>query len=206
MSKPVSKDLLKFLFQDSQRDAQLDAYLETLAEEADHEKDIASKKSPLEKALKSAEVPTGDMELDPVRGYVLTFGNADDYEKAKRALESPEGMHAMAELGWLATDMGDREGTEASDKFQFNFIEIAGTNDEPSDVEKAADVETSEMEKVAKDSFEFVNGDIEDREDEKPSQDKDKGVGDAKDGADPKGSVKGGKVSEAMKIAQRRRK
>lgn len=210
MTKPASNDLLKFLFVDSQKDAELDAYLELLSEEANREEDLKSKKSPLEKALKSVEIPTGGLEIDPVRGYVITFDSSDDYKKAKTALKSPEGMHAMAELGWLAADMGDQEGTEASDKFQMNFIEIAGANEEPSDVEKAADLEKSEMEKVAKDSFDFVNGDIEDREDEKPSQDKGKGVGDAKDGKDPEGKPKGtakseSVVTEALKIARRRR-
>lgn len=194
--KPANKDLLKFLFDDSQQAAQLEAYLEMLSEESGHEEELKSKKTPLEKALKAVDVSTSGLTLDPIKGYVLTFDNSADYQAAKGSLESAEGMGAIAELGWVMADDGETDSLGAG-KYKMTFIELLGFDDEPSHIEKAADLEQSDMEKVAKDSFDFVNGDFKEREDEKPTQDKGKGVGDAKDGSDPKGKPKGGKANEA---------
>lgn len=191
MSGKANSGLLKLLFEDSPKDDALASYIEMISEEMEYQADLKSKKSPLSAALKKLGVIVTGLKEDPTVGYVLSLSR-EDYKEAQTTLETPEGMHALAELGWLATFSGDKDATGEGD-CQVNFIEITG-DEEPSDEEKKPDLEQSDMDKIAKDSYEFVHDPLPDREDIKAS-DSTKGVGDAKSGKDPEGTPKGTKKS-----------
>ena|ERR1044071_576355 len=146
-------DLLRFLFVDSQAQDELDDYLLALQEEMDRQEDLEGKSAPLRQALEKAEVSLKDMELelDPEEGWCLTTACPVAFKAAVARLSSPEGMHALASADWAASSQGDLAATQADGSYRIVFTEISG-NEEPSDIEKADD-----MEKIAKDSFDFVN-------------------------------------------------
>lgn len=177
-----SKDLLKFLFVESANNAsmELDEYHALVAEEMDKAESMETQNGDLKKVLSKLDI-SSDVEVDPERGHAIDFEDAEEFNKAVAKLRSVEGLTELGEAGWIASVAGDidPEGEELS----IIFTSI-GDNDLPDNTTELADVE-----KLAKDSYEFVNDPLPDREDEKPTQDKGKGVGDAKDGEKPK-SVK----------------
>lgn len=204
MSKKDSNQaLLKFLFDESQQDAELDSYLDKLAEEMAWQKELETRKAPLQKALQSIDIPTKGLTMDPDRGFVLTLDSAEEYKKASTTLRTPDGMHALVELGWLSAVMGDVAGTEAEGVFKINFIGVTG-DDDPSDVEKAADLEKSDIVKIEKDSLEFVNEPLSDREDIKATDDDQKGMSKAQPGKDPEGTPKGSRKNESARVVARK--
>lgn len=185
-----TSDLFKFLFEDSQSDSQLESFAQELAEEINSAERLQAKKTPLKKALGDIGVELSYFELEEcpdISGYVLTTTDGDSYKNAHRLLNSPDGMHALAELGWFFA-FGDRDATDG--ELSIFFSEILG-DEEPSDTEELVDIE-----KLAKDSYEFVNQGLEPREDEKSTNDKSKGVGKSKDGEKPKGVKESGGAAE----------
>jgi hypothetical protein len=182
----MANPLLKLLFEDSPEQDKLESYLLQLDEEMKELEGLEVKKAPLEKALKSIEVPKGELTMDP-SCYVMRYDNARDYRRAVELLHSPDGMHALAELGWLAAVGG--EVTQDKGEFTVSFIPVTG-DEEPSDEEKTPDLEKSDAKDIAKDCLDFVNEPLADREDIKAT-DSDKGVGKAKSGSDPEGKPKG---------------
>jgi hypothetical protein len=171
--------LFKFIFEDSQEADHLEAYLSDLAESWSSDERLEGKKAPLQAALKKAGVELSSFELSPASaqgGFMLRTSCPEVFNQAVEALSSPDGLAAMAEGGWLAAMGGDR-GTSAEGQFEIYLVSIDG-DEEPSDSEKLVN-----MDKLAKDSYDFVNEPLSDREDEKSSGDNQKGVGSAKDGA-----------------------
>ena len=188
-------DILRFLFQDSQEQSELESYLQEVADaEKPGDVELKTLKSPLAAALKKVGVDMAEFELEEAPeqgGFCLSTGNADVFKKAIEQVRGPDGMHGLAELGWLATAGGDQEGTDAEGRFEIYLVNITG-DEEASDTEELSDVS-----KLAKDSYEFVHDPLPDREDIKVSSPEiatdanQKGKEKAIDGEQPKGTPKG---------------
>jgi hypothetical protein len=208
---------LKFLFEDSQKDEELAHYLDEVAEEADKLDKIETKKAPLKAALKKIGLDIKDFELDidPEQGGLRwTTSCPEMFKQAEKALRSPDGLNAMAELGWLAAVGGDQRGTDADGCYEIYFVDIAEhPGADGTDNSKTAP-EADSLERLAKAAFDFVNQNMPGAEDEKASSDNQKGMTKATSGAQPTGTVKGGgkakklsdsQLSEVDKILHQRR-
>jgi hypothetical protein len=137
-------DLIKFLFQDSQEETQLEAILEECA----GVERLEVKKQPLASALKSLGV-RNDVELDS-DGYVLLYGDYDEFAADMTALTSPDGINALAELGWIVANSGDISGpgTMELPEFKIKFFEV--NCPEPSDGKGDEDMEKVQKHLITK--------------------------------------------------------
>jgi len=179
-------------------DESLGEDLRKLFEAAD-DADLTTRKSSLVDALKACGV-SGDVKDDP-EGFCLAFEDGDEYRAACGCLAEPETFHKLAELGWVVAKGGDRAMSGEPADYGISFLEI--TTVVTGDSDKAPNAE-----KVRKDSRKDATAE-QDRDDElNPVEDKDytsddnqKGMGDAKDGADPEGKPKGSKSESVHPLA-----
>lgn len=154
-----SDKLLKFLFEDSQVASDLESLQEELAEAAAAES-LSVKKSPLVTALKALDLDVSNDQLCDGDGcYVFTTDSADEYRAFKDALKGVDGLTALAKEGWLASFGDDEETTSANEsKFNVFFIDIQVDEFDPDEEDPDFKLDdNSELEKLAKDSYEFVN-------------------------------------------------
>lgn len=183
----MSKDLLKFLFGSSQAESSneslAEAAEEIFSQMGQHER-MEPKKSPLAAALKKIGVKVdGGLGVDP-DGFCLTTDDGSLYREAKSLLKSADAMHALAELGWVVCDCGDEAMTFEVPEYKIRFLEIAASEPENSDT-------PVDLEKIAKDAYDFVNAPVVD-EPEAPKIEKG-GVGKVKPGDKAKSAIHGGK-------------
>lgn len=186
-----AEKLLKFLFSDEEA-----SLIGSLAEEFERADSLETENGSLKKVLGKLKVPTDGLEVDPEIGHVLTVDDADTYKEILKTLASPEGLTELGDSGWVMQPAGDLEGTEPEGKFQLRFMSL---NDDVDDMEaeiKSVDALKKDLDKIATDSYDFqLKGQwggkkAEPAEDEDSTDDENKGVGDAKDGSKPKGSLK----------------
>ena len=200
-------NLLEFLFGKSivRESAELGEQVVKLFEEADEVEGVemvANKKS-LADALKAMGV-NGTTEPG-FQSATLTFDNEAAYRECLCALGTPDGIHKLAQMGWVMTHCGDRAMANEKPEFRVNFIEIAtaktGEADKPDEKIKAIIKQGQEFANEPMDDDTGENNPVE-RETGKPDTKltgKTKGVGKPTDGAAPEGKPKGstGKVKES---------
>lgn len=201
----MRKNLLEFLFGEEvirESSAALGEQVIKLFEEAaDQEtEEMVAAKEPLVAALKSLGIDKGVEAIS--QACELTCDNPEEYRKYVGLLFDPENMHTLAAKGWVPAKCGDVSMSFEPAELKINFIEIATA--ETGDKDKAPD-----LEKVLKDAQKFAATEPEHDDDmnpvefdDKTSDNRKKGVGDAKDGAAPEGKPKGSTKSEAKQRKQ----
>lgn len=193
----MKTSLLGFLFGESQVRDEIDGALEEalskLFEAEAEDGDLKTAKTSLAAALKACGV-TGEVQDDAC----LHFDDGDAYRAACAALADPENFHKLAELGWVVAKGGDQAMSSEPADFKLHFLEI--TTVDCGDGDKVPNAEKLRKDAQKNDTTE------QDRDDELnpvetkdyTSSDRQKGVGDAKDGADPEGKPKGATKSESV--------
>lgn len=198
----MRKNLLEFLYgpaiarESSQNLGEAVLHLFEEAENAETEQMVANKK-PLATALKSIGI--SNEVCDGPQCCEIHCEDEQQYREHLRLLADPDHMHKLAELGWVAAKCGDQAMSNEPADFKIGFIELAmlGMPDNKQDGES--------LETVIKNARKFATEPM-DREDKlnpvetdkKPSDDGQKGIGKAKDGADPEGKPKGATKSESL--------
>jgi hypothetical protein len=201
----MKEHILEFLFGESQVETEMDETreaLEAIFEAAEDAPPMKIEKTPLASALKTLGVKEGNgLELDP-EGFSLCFDEQPDYLEACRLLSAPEGMERLAEMGWVATHMGDVAMTgEPEGEYRIRFISIY--TPEPEDKTDWPAPNPKLVADIIKKGREFATTPFE-RDPNNPVKDteagdkKKAGVGKEKDGADPEGKPKGSAKAEAM--------
>ncbi len=137
----INRDLLKFLFEDSQNEALLEGGLESLFEDLASVERLETKKQPLASALKSLGIETGELELVPSDGYQLKFVDHDTFAAAMNALSTADGVNSLAELGWVVANGGNDNGPGTMElpeyKIKFYEVQVAEpSNEKPGDLEQ----------------------------------------------------------------------
>lgn len=204
----MRKNLLEFLFGESavRESRTLGEDVVRLFEEAADEEteQMVANKKPLSTALKALGI-TDEIIAGP-QSAELHCDSEEDYRDYMKLLRDPDNMHRLAEMGWVVAQCGDQAMSNEPAAFKIGFIEIY--TPETSDAEKAPD-----LEKVLKDAQKFAASEVDHDDDlnpvefdDKTSNDRKKGVGDPKDGADPEGKPKGSAKKtesvDARKVAE----
>jgi len=197
----MKKNLVNFLFGESQVDDEISALVESIEDMDIDDGGITLKvdKKPLAKALKAIGIETKGLESDP-RGLSLVFSDGDAYRAAHKLLNEPDNMHKLAELGWVFSTQGDVAQVNEPAEFRMRFLEI--DNIDPQNPEPNANAKVGarngKIRDIVKKGREFAttkpdhDDDMNPVEfDDKGSEDNQKGVGKAKDGAKPEGKPKG---------------
>jgi hypothetical protein len=171
--------LLKFLFEDSQIQEDQDSLAEDI--EAIFEDDgdtLKIDKKPLAAALKSLDIGSEGLEMDP-RGFSLVFSDPATFQSAVTVLSDYEAIAKLAEAGWVHSVQGDVAQANEPAELRIRFLEIGQV--EPSEGDKSSQT----MKDVVKQGREFATQkpDDWDQSSEVPKGD---GVGKAKDGEKPK--------------------
>lgn len=198
----MKKNLIAFLFGESQVDDEIAGIVESIADiDTDGAAgDLKVDKQPLAKALSALGIEDKTLENDP-RGLSLVFSNADDYRSAHAILNEPDSLHKLAELGWVFSTQGDVAMANEPAELRIRFLEIDNveaynTKASYSDSDKAR---LNKVKDIIKKGREFATEEPDfddddcnpvDHADPKKGK-RDKGVGDAKDGSDPEGKPKG---------------
>lgn len=199
----MRKNLLEFLFgpaavlESSQSLGEDVVKLFEEAAEAETEQMVANKK-PLAAALKDMGISNAVVE-----GPQWCEIHCDDeaqYREHVKLLVDPDNMHKLAEKGWVFALCGDQAMSNEPPGFKIGFIELNMLG-MPENKAKADSLET-----VLKNAQKFATTPLERDDDlnpvetdDKGSKDNQKGVGKAKDGADPEGKPKGAsKKSESL--------
>ena len=128
------KRLIEYLFTESQEAAALEGLAEELGV-AWESGELKRDKAPLEKALKKLGL-SGGVEECP-GGFVMKLGS-QGYKAACLALECPNNMHTLAELGWVAALGGDQAQTAEQPECTVKFYELTSPDE---GAEKAPDLE-----------------------------------------------------------------
>ena len=200
----MRKNLLEFLFGPTavgESSQNLGEDVVRLFEEAADEEteQMVADKKPLAAALKAIGV-SASVEDGPSLCTVRADNEAD-YREMCGALNQPDNIHQLAELGWVVAKCGDAGmGNEAPD-YRINFIEL--TNVATGDSDKAPDLDN-----ILKDAQKFAATKM-DRDDEmnpvenddKTSSNHRKGVGKEADGAKPEGKPKGASESASRRVS-----
>jgi hypothetical protein len=131
----MNHDLLKFLFEDSQEEDRL----ESLVQEMAGVERLEVKKQPLASALKSLGV-AGEVELAP-DCCELVYDDYEAFASDLGVLTSPDGINALAELGWVVANGGNDNGpgTMELPVYRIKFFEV--NCPEPSDGKGDEDLE-----------------------------------------------------------------
>lgn len=193
----MAKDLLKFLFGESQVDDEIAGIVESIADmDTDGGADLKVEKKPLASALSDLGIDTKGLEND-VRGLSLVFPDGDEYRSAHAILNEPENLHKLAQLGWVFSTQGDVAMTREPSEFRLRFLEIDNvelSKETPKPTKGTA--KNSKLSAVIKKGREFATT-APDHDDENPVShaapkkgSRDKGVGSEKHGANPEGSPK----------------
>lgn len=179
-------DLLKFLFNESQEldrredqmEEDLEAIFDAVSKDLAGQKPVAAeldaKKTPLAKALKDLGFENTSLELDP-RGLCWYTDDPQEYSAASDLLSTPDAIHKLAELGWVACRIEDSAQAAEPPEYRIRFLEVTQVETEGNSGDKPED-----MENVIKKAREFFSTPMP-RESgfKKPSG---SGVGDVKDG------------------------
>lgn len=205
----MRRDFLQFLFgepaiEEKLHDAAVVENLISLYEEADNEEAALMKanKKPLADALKGLGV-SASVEAFP-QWCEVRFDNEGDYRAACASIFTPDGMYALAEAGWIPAKSGDEGMSNEAPDLKIGFFEISVAGENASEKEKGPELKTVMRDGRKNDTTE------QDRENdlnpvESPDTEmgeKRKGVGDPKDGANPKGKPKGSTKTESTTSAR----
>lgn len=154
-------------------------------------------KKPLSAALKSIGI---SMDVDEGPQWAeIRYDNIAEYKKHIALIFTADSMHALALKGWVPVKCGEQSMTFEPSESKIGFISIdtaeTGESDKAPDLEKvqkdAQKDDTTEMDR--EDGLSPIETD------DKSSDDNQKGVGVAKDGAKPEGKPKGStKTNEAL--------
>lgn len=205
----MRRDFLQFLFGDPAieeklHDTAVVENLISLYEEADNEEAALMKanKKPLADALKGLGV-NATVEAFP-QWCEVRFDNEPDYRAACASIFTPDGMYALAEAGWIPAKSGDEGMSNEAPDLKLGFFEISIAGEDASEKEKGPELKT-----VMRDGRKNDTAEQEREDDLNPVENPDgemgekrEGVGDAKDGADPKGKPKGSTKSESAASAR----
>lgn len=141
---PTKKNLLSFLFGESQEDAALDASLLDIFEAAAAAEKFEMDVKPLEQALKALDLSgKGKLECCPA-GCWLTYSDQQTYLDDLAKLMDIGNLDTLAGSGWVAANGGDDASTGANDQahFKISFLELQpateGGEREPMDMDKVA--------------------------------------------------------------------
>lgn len=198
----MKRDLLKFLFGESQVDEEIAALVEDI-ENVDTEgvSDLKIDKAPLAKALKSLDIDADGLEHD-TRGFSLVLPDGDSYRAIHAILNTPDSIHKLAQAGWVFSTQGDVAMIFEPAEFRFRFLEITTTeanNEEPKPTKGTA--KNTAISDVIKKGREFASKkpehyDTNPVEYDHEGSDSNKGVSAAKHGEQPEGKPKGVGESE----------
>ncbi len=204
------KDLLAYLFGDSQIESEVEETkdaIEKIMEAAEKAEPLQPKRTPLVNALKALGLDdvNSEIEYDP-EGFSLKCVEEPEYRRYVRILMEPDAMEKLAKLGWVVTRCGDVAMSNEEPEFRIRFLEVTTCDSSEDGKWPAPNPEL--VKKTIKAGREFMSepgphddeGTVE--YDDKTSSDREKGVGDAKDGADPEGKPKGstGRVKSESKL------
>lgn len=181
-----------------------EAVLKLFEDAASEEKDqLVANKKPLTAALKSFGISNEVKSCD--QWCEIICDDEAQYREYMALLSDADNMHKLAELGWVAAKCGDQAMSNEKPEMKIGFIELSMLGD-ASTKEDGGSLET-----ILKKAQEFATTPL-DRDDElnpvenddKSSDDNQKGIGKPKDGSDPKGKPKGTSEGLAIKRALRR--
>lgn len=133
----MPKDLLIFLFNESFQPSSEEA-LDTVFERLSEIEDLEVKTGPLQKVLKGLGYD-GDVCVNPDGTAQICCDASELYASLVGAIQSPDGLLQLAELGWVPDFKGDDQGALDNPHFVIGFISIATPT--PSDGDKIADLE-----------------------------------------------------------------
>jgi len=203
----MRKNLLQFLFGESQVDDEISSLVEEIADMDTDGADerLKVEKQPLEKALDALDIDTEGLEHDP-RGLSLVFSDGDAYRAAHAILSQFDNMHKLAELGWVFSTQGDVASANEPAQFRIRFLEIDDVeqnNEEPKPTKGTA--KNTKISAVIKKGQEFASTPMDHDDemnpvefDDKTSSNRHKGMSKEKDGGKAEGSWEGGKVKGAQ--------
>lgn len=196
----MRKNLLEFLFGpaavlESSRTLGEDVVkLFEEAADAETEQMVANKK-PLAAALK--DIGISNEVIEGPQWCEIHCDDENQYREHVRLLAEPDHMHALAEKGWVFALCGDQAMSNEPPGFKIGFIELnmLGTPENKQDAESLETV-LKNAQKFATTPMDRDDDDLNPVEtDDKGSKDGQKGVGKAKDGANPEGKPKGSGAS-----------
>jgi hypothetical protein len=199
----MKKNLISFLFGESQMDDEIAGIVESIADLDTDGADLKVDKKPLASALRELDIDPENLEKDP-RGLSLVFSDAEAYRSAHAILNEPDSLHKLAQLGWVFSTQGDVAMANEPTECRIRFLEIDNTEPYDAKASYSASDKTrlNKAKEIIKKGREFATTEPEHDEDCNPvefSDPKDggrkKGVGKEKDGADPEGKPKGSEGS-----------
>jgi hypothetical protein len=168
------------------------------AADAETEQMVANKK-PLAAALKDMGISNAVVEGP--QWCEIHCDDESQYREHVKLLVDPDNMHKLAEKGWVFALCGDQAMSNEPPDLKIGFIELNMLG-MPENKDKTDSLETvlKNAQKFATTPMERDDDDLNPVEtDDKGSKDSQKGVGKAKDGADPEGKPKGAsKKSESL--------
>ena len=134
----MSKDLLKFLFEDSFKTSS-DESISNIFEKLSEVENLEVKSGPLKKVLKSLGY-AGEICVKDDDTAEICVDCARDYSDLVGLLQTPDNLLQIAELGWVPAFKDDDQQALANEPhFVISFISIADPT--PSDDDKIADLE-----------------------------------------------------------------
>lgn len=206
----MAKNLINFLFGESQIDDELASLVEDIADmDTEGASTLKVDKSPLSKIIDALGIEGGSLEADP-RGLSMSFDDGDLFRAAHAILNEPDSMHKLASAGWVYSLQGDIAQANEPADFRIRFLEIDEI--EPENMKATADAgiatRNNKIKDILKQGREFATAKPEHDDnspldyDDKTGGGRGKGVGKEKDGAQPEGKPKGStkeSVEEAWK-------
>jgi hypothetical protein len=195
----MKKNLIQFLFADSQVDDEIAALVEDIADmDVENSTTLKVDKAPLSKIISALGIEGGSLEADP-RGLSMSFDDGDLFRAAHALLNEPDSMHKLAGAGWVYSLQGDVAQSNEPADFRIRFLEIDEIEPEnlKVDPDSGIDARNKRVTAIMKAGREFATTKPGHDEhstldyDGKGSDDRGKGVGKEKDGAQPEGKPKG---------------
>lgn len=200
----MNNDWLQFLFGESQVQQEIEDQgvdMVRLFEKADavEMEQMKFNKSSLADALKACDItPSGGLQLD-ADGFTLTCDDQETYAAILNKLSDVDNMHRLAEAGWVAEKCGDQAMSNEPAEFKIRFLEITEVEASTAEHVHSEDTTNPDLEGVIKKAREFATTPLDRDDDLNPVEnakeakqgEKQKGVGNAKDGASPEGKPKG---------------
>lgn len=138
MTTKKSKDLINFLFGESQKVQDADGVADDITsifEEMEEIEALEVNKAPLERVLKEIEVE-GDVKVDELsRELCVCVEGPNEYKDAINKVFDYDNMHKLAQGGWVPA----KSGQDDKDNFRIKFIEVSVH--EPENNDKDVDLE-----------------------------------------------------------------
>jgi hypothetical protein len=196
----MKKNLIQFLFGESQVDDEIASLVEDIADmSTEGASTLKVDKAPLSKIVNALGIEGGSLEADP-RGLSMSFDDGDLFRAAHAILNEPDSLHKLASAGWVYSLQGDIAQANEPADFRIRFLEIDEIEPENMKANADAGIETrnNKIKDILKQGREFATTKPEHDDemnpvefDDKTSDDRGKGVGKEKDGAQPEGKPKG---------------